>query len=391
MKAQLFILFLVLGLALATEGAAAIQPLPPQDLLGTEVTSDPSIVPSQTSAYGPTTKSWDAAFPFSDPLALTGDRWAPDDAFHPQEQPGSPEAPGKPNEPEQPWMGSPDAGCPPGAPCGPAGSGRPWQQSPEGDWFMPEGAPPLTEAAAAMAPQAIGGPDDFGYTWDDSVPLNWIDATTGADTGMGGSSWGQKVGPVNLPFPFKYYENSYGSLYIAASGYLAFTDEGTWPSQSQLPSPGKPNNVIAPYWTPLDLATAGPSGRIYYKSGGVAPNRYFVVEWYQVVRNDETYTYEVILHENSDIVFQYQAMTYVGGYFCGAAGIEDSTGLDGLAYVDFCDEGPPIKPSSLPARPPRPGRASGRRTRAALPALARRPPSRSPSATPAIWARIRTA
>ena len=34
MKARLFILFLVLGLALATEGAAAIQPPLPQDLLG---------------------------------------------------------------------------------------------------------------------------------------------------------------------------------------------------------------------------------------------------------------------------------------------------------------------------------------------------------------------
>ena len=141
MKAQLFILFLVLGLALATEGAAAIQPLPPQDLLGTEVTSDPSIVPSQTSAYGPTTKSWDAAFPFSDPLALTGDRWAPDAAFSPQVQSGSLEAIGAPDEPEQLWVSSPDTGCPPGAPCGPAGFDRPWQESNGGRWLPLENMP----------------------------------------------------------------------------------------------------------------------------------------------------------------------------------------------------------------------------------------------------------
>lgn len=208
--------------------------------------------------------------------------------------------------------------------------------------MMPEGARPPLEAAT-ISPQATGGPDDYGYTWDDSVPLSWIDATTGTDTGMSGSSDGQKVGPISLPFPFKYYENTYNSLYIAASGYLAFTDEGTWRSQPKVPSSAKPNNIIAPYATQLDLATSGPANRVYYASGGTAPNRYFVVEWYQVVHNDETYTYEVVLHENGDIVFQYEAMTYEGPYACGAAGIEDSTGLDGLTYVDLCRRAPSNK------------------------------------------------
>ncbi|MBC7228326.1 MAG: hypothetical protein H5T61_14025, partial [Thermoflexales bacterium] len=46
-------------------------------------------------------------------------------------------------------------------------------------------------------PQATGGPDDFGYWWDDSVGFNWIDAVSGGtDTGMSGSSYGQKVGPI---------------------------------------------------------------------------------------------------------------------------------------------------------------------------------------------------
>jgi hypothetical protein len=37
-------------------------------------------------------------------------------------------------------------------------------------------------------------------------------------------------------------------------------------------------------------------------------------------------------------------MTYSGGaYGCGAAGIEDSTGQDGLAYVKFCDQAPSNK------------------------------------------------
>ncbi len=215
-------------------------------------------------------------------------------------------------------------------------------QTPEGLWVMPEGARPPLEVTG-VSPQATGGPDDFGYTWDDSVALNWIDATTGTDTGLSGSSSGEYTGPISMGFSFKFYENTYPSLYIAASGYLAFTDEGTWPWQPRIPSPAKPNNMVAPYATPLTLATSGPTNRVYYKSGGTAPNRYFVVEWYQVEEEDELYTFEVILYENGDIVFQYQTMTYNDGYSCGAAGIEDSEGVDGLSYVDFCRQVPSNK------------------------------------------------
>lgn len=209
-------------------------------------------------------------------------------------------------------------------------------------WYMPADAQPDGETHA-MSPQETGGPDDFGYTWDDSVALNWIDATNGTDTGMSGSSSNQAVGPISLPFSFKYYENTYTSLYIAASGYLAFTEADYWTWQSHIPSPGTPNNVVAPYWTPLGLATSGPANRVYYKSGGAAPDRYFVVEWYQVRNDDEVYTFEVVLHENGDITFQYQTMSYTGSWSCGASGIEDSAGLDGLAYVDFCDHAPSNK------------------------------------------------
>ncbi|MGB9774961.1 MAG: hypothetical protein ACPL7C_00195, partial [Anaerolineae bacterium] len=178
-----------------------------------------------------------------------------------------PEPPGpRPPGPKEPWPGFP--GLPRGGPY----------QTPDGYWAMPEGAH-LPLEAAGVAPQATGGPDDFGYTWDDSVLFNWIDATGGTDTGMSGDSWGQKVGPIPLPFSFKFYENTYTSLYIAASGYLAFTDYGTWPSQRRIPSPDTPNNVIAPYWTPIYIGTGG---WIRYLSGGTFPNRYFVVEWHDV-------------------------------------------------------------------------------------------------------------
>lgn len=210
--------------------------------------------------------------------------------------------------------------------------------SEQGDWT--EADADLSSAAAI--PQGTGGPDDFGYWWDDSAALNWIDATNGKDTGMNGDSWQQKVGPIALPFAFKFYENTYSELYIAAPGYVGFTDSGNWDDQPDIPSPNTPNNIIVPYGSIFELANSGKTNRVFYKSGGTAPNRYFVVEWYKVVgaelngRQDDQYTFEVILYENGDIQFQYLTMTNTDGYWCGRIGIEDADGLDGLRYSDNC-------------------------------------------------------
>jgi hypothetical protein len=244
---------------------------------------------------------------------------------------------------------SPEPPCPakslPGSPLPPDGGPR---RAPDGAWYVPAAPAPPQGPSTSVSPQDTGGPDDFGYSWDDSVALNWIDATGGNDTGMSGDSWNQAAGPISLPFSFKYYENTYNQVYIAAAGYLAFTEASYWDAQMPIPSPEEPNNVIAPYWTPTYI---GASGWVRYLSGGTAPNRYLVVEWHDVkggppgdaIGEDDTYRFEVILYENGDIVFQYLAMTFNDSAWCGDIGIEDSEGLDGLSYGDFCGQAPSHK------------------------------------------------
>jgi hypothetical protein len=205
-----------------------------------------------------------------------------------------------------------------------------------GAWDLPEGVS-LKASKAPLSPVNTGGPDEYGYTWDDSVALSWVNATSGTRLGFTGSSSGQYTGPISLPFTFRYYENSYTSLYIAASGYIGFTNGTYWPWQPHIPSPEEPNNIVAPYATPLNLASSGSTNRVYYMNGGSAPNRYFVVEWYQVVRYAYTYTYEVILHENGDVVFNYQTFSGSGTRSCGYSGIENTTGLDGLSNLASCE------------------------------------------------------
>lgn len=204
-----------------------------------------------------------------------------------------------------------------------------------------------SQPTAPAVPQATGGPDEYGYVWDDTIPLAWIDATSGTDTGMSGDGWDQAVGPVSLPFTFKYYENTYSQLWITAPGYVSFTETYYWPQQRDIPDSGTPNNVIAPYWSPTYI---GSGAWVRYKSGGVSPNRYFVVEWHDVHGGDpddeigggDVYRFEVVLHENGNIDFQYQTMAESNGnWWCGQAGIEDSDGTDGLQYWDSC-------PSSFP-------------------------------------------
>jgi len=231
-------------------------------------------------------------------------------------------------EPEPPYLANLKAGSPSSPNDGP-------YQTPEGLWVMPDGvAPPAS--INGVTPQATGGPDDFGYTWDDSVALNWIDASGGTETGIDSST--DHVGPIDVGFSIKYYENIYSQLYISRFGFVTFNANSLYNSQSRIPSPEKPDDVIAPHWVPAyDV-----NGYVRYLSGGTAPNRWFVIEWNRLESDccgddaAEEYTFEVVLYENGDIVFQYGTMTVDGGYWCQASGIEDSTGLDGLSITDFC-------------------------------------------------------
>lgn len=215
-------------------------------------------------------------------------------------------------------------------------AGQGLHQRPDGLWYKDADVDRSLLGPLGMmhiqSVQETGGPDDFGYTWDDSEPFQWIDVSDGTDTGLNAQTY--SAGPIEIGFPFKFYENTYDELYISRYGFVAFSEDTLWRTQSHIPNPGTPNDVIAPYWVPNDDVNY-----VRYKTGGTAPNRWFIIEWNRVQSDydhlDE-YTFEVILHENGDIVFQYGQLTRQGYYWCESAGIEDSMGLDGLSVIDFC-------------------------------------------------------
>jgi len=198
-----------------------------------------------------------------------------------------------------------------------------------------------SQVGAANLSQS-GGPDQFGYTWEE-VAIDWIDATAGTDAGFSGKSSGQAIGPIKLPFAFPYYENSHTELYIAAAGYLSFENQAWWRNTFTAPLPSTPNNVIAPYASPLEFDGSDSGNRVYFVSGGEAPNRHFVVEWHQVraqeyATHTADHTFQVVLYETGNIRLQYLSMEFgdTGRRWCGVANIENSNGKDGFYTTRNC-------------------------------------------------------
>ncbi len=237
-------------------------------------------------------------------------------------------------------------------PCPPSGpTDRPCQTR-DGTWIMPANADANAWSEETRDAQTTGGPDAFGYTWDDTAAYSWIDASGGTDAGFNDSSYDQKVGPISLPFSFNYYGFNYSELYITENGFISFDDPGPWwfPQVQQMPSPEHPDNLIAPYYSLFSFLS---DGWVRYLSGGTAPNRYFVVSWKVYDQGDSTsdYRFQVILYENGDFAFQYHTINDgTGGYFCGISGFEDRIGAVGLTTTSFCNL-PAINTRVLVSRP----------------------------------------
>ena len=61
-----------------------------------------------------------------------------------------------------------------------------------------------------ILPMSVGGPDAFGYTYDDTVSYSWVTASTNTTlTGDDATS-----GAMNIGFNFPFYESNYSQLLI---------------------------------------------------------------------------------------------------------------------------------------------------------------------------------
>ncbi|MEA1934593.1 MAG: hypothetical protein U9N60_09215 [Thermodesulfobacteriota bacterium] len=168
----------------------------------------------------------------------------------------------------------------------------------------------LFSYACVNALQAAENTSDiFGYRWTDNkyseptIVANWMDAT---ETGNLIEFDKDESQTVALGFDFNFYGNIYSTITISSNGYLTFGSIGNIATNSSIPNPSEPNNIIAPFWDDLTCDWLySDYQEVYYKTIGSEPNRKFVVEWYDSIvsnNSDSNITFEVILEEQTNRV-----------------------------------------------------------------------------------------
>ena len=160
---------------------------------------------------------------------------------------------------------------------------------------------------------------------------------TGAALGLGDDA----SADVAMPFSFKFYGttsnllsvgNNGGILFGASGGYLDYVN-------TSLPAASFGAPAILPLWDDFDST----SGDVYTDVRGSAPNRQFIVEWYNRVHffdNTDPATFEVIFNESDgSLQFEYLDVAYTAsavdtgdpavcdGGVCATIGLQNSASI----------------------------------------------------------------
>ncbi|BAS27042.1 PKD domain-containing protein [Limnochorda pilosa] len=202
-----------------------------------------------------------------------------------------------------------------------------------GETWEAAGKDDVDPRTGRIHPEGFGGPDGFGYVWQDSdepegPAFEWVDATAeGTPLGLSDDGFAE----VDLPWTFPFYGQEKSQVKIASNGYLTFGPDGSDLSNDPVPTTTDPNDLLAVWWDDLRPSSGGEVYHWY----DAADDR-FVVEWHQVPRYREngSYTFEAILYPDGRIVYQYQEMVFAGSYEASATvGIENAGGTDGLEVL----------------------------------------------------------
>ena len=168
------------------------------------------------------------------------------------------------------------------------------------------------DQAGTPGAMGSGGPDAAGYRWADSDDPNgpafqWVDIT-GIGTQLPVNGDDQNVGPFALPFPFKFYGNTFNSFRVCSNGWISFTSTATTLTNVALPnaSSSTPENLIAAFWDDLDPRPTSGNGKVFSHYDG----QKFILSFVEVPRfsTHELYTFQILLFPSGTIDFQYLSM-----------------------------------------------------------------------------------
>ena len=201
---------------------------------------------------------------------------------------------------------------------------------------LAKGAP---DVLTGPAPLRAGGPDVFGYTYQDSdepggPTFSWVDiSATGTPIPFNGDD--QNLGPFPVGFGFPYYGATVSQFKLCTNGWLTFTTTNVQTTyiNTTLPNTGStvPPNMLAFFWDDLDFRPANaPNARAYYQYDGTR----LIIQFKNVERQPESTTndFEVLLYPNGTIVYQYLTINAVAKN-SATIGMQNAARNDGLQVV----------------------------------------------------------
>jgi hypothetical protein len=197
-----------------------------------------------------------------------------------------------------------------------------------------------------VAARETGGPDSFGYTFEDSSEpggpaYDWVEISgSGNDIYIGDDTF---HGPFPIGFTFNFYGNDYTQFYVTSNGMVTFFNWGYSDLSNDCPLPSTSDNddFIAGYWDDLNVYNGG---RAYYETFGSCPvsgysGACLVVQWDTAhwASPSDRVSFEIILFEEySDFLVQIEDASDEAGSE-STTGIENADASDGLTYA--CDDG----------------------------------------------------
>ena len=134
----------------------------------------------------------------------------------------------------------------------------------------------------------------FGY-----IPMSIFVPPFGCPSNCDDGAW---IVNVN---PFNYNGNSYSQVILSVNGTLeagVASSSAAPPSNSGMPSGTPPNNLLAPFWTDLDLGADGDGAEWYVASLSAGSDNFTVFEWNNVPRwgdPSQRYTFQIWIWSNA--------------------------------------------------------------------------------------------
>jgi Secretion system C-terminal sorting domain/HYDIN/CFA65/VesB-like, Ig-like domain len=187
-----------------------------------------------------------------------------------------------------------------------------------------------------------GGPDEFGYTWEDSEEVGgpvyeWYDITATGVSVIDDMIDDNTSGPYPIGFVFPFYGVEYTEFYISSNGTISFDSEYINLVNEFMPTLTY-RALIAWFWDDVDPADATDADLMYETI--VINNRTALVvsflnwdEWPGAEDPDEQedITAQLVMFESGKIIINYNSLEVPGlDLLHSTIGIQDTSGTVGL-------------------------------------------------------------